>query len=73
MVQIVNPDFNIRVGIKNNEVVGVDWTELYDKEFKDKMVSPDLVKETVIEFFQKAIEVLKRWTQHWLLEKIELI
>jgi hypothetical protein len=56
MIQIEEPDYYIKIGIKNDKVVNVDWTGMPDTK--------DLILWKVIGFLKSAIELINPITEH---------
>lgn len=57
MISIEKPDFEIRIGIKDKEVIRVDWSEMaqFEKTGRDENLAA-----FVTEYFRQAIKFIKR-------------
>lgn len=56
-LSVVEPYFYIHVGIKNDKVVKVDWSEMLCKT--DKFTCNEDIKTTVVEYLNKAKQYLE--------------
>ena len=59
MVQIIEPEYWIHIGIKDGKAISVDWKELYQREYKDKNFPQEPIKEFVTKCLEEAIEIIR--------------
>jgi len=57
MVQVIEPEYTIKIGIKDGEIVLVDWSEL-PKQFENK--DHDVVIESVKNYLKKANKFMSK-------------
>lgn len=56
---IEQPEYEIKIGIKGEEVVKVDWSGLYQKAYKNGCIGLINPKQYALTFLKKAVKFLE--------------